>query len=90
MMIFRFVLCAFCLAALASCGGGGSGLAGEARERSEQTCACEEFDCTMEHIAWFNKQYVVNNEGIQALNEADRTTYDSANDAATACQNTLR
>ena len=85
----RTVLCTFCLAVLASCGGGG-GLAAEAQDHSEQTCACEGFDCTMEHIQWFNKQRVVNDEEIQALGEADRVSFDAAEVAAALCQNDLR
>ncbi len=84
----RVLLCAFTLTFAAACSGGG-GLAEEAQDRSEKTCACEGFDCTMEHIAWFNEQRIVNEEDIDALNEADRASFDAAEDAAADCQNVL-
>lgn len=85
----RALLCAFSLTFAAACSGGG-GLLDEAQDRSEQACACEEFDCTMDHIAWFNKQGVVAEEEIDALSEADQTAYADARGAAADCQNVLR
>lgn len=86
---FRTLVCAFSLTFAAACSGGG-GLAEEAQDRSEKTCSCEGFDCTMEHIAWFNEQRIVNEDDINALSEADRASFDGAEDAAADCQNELR
>lgn len=85
----RVLLCAFSLLFASACSGGG-GLAEEAVERSDKTCTCEDFDCTTEHIAWFNEQRIVNEDDLNALSEADRAAFDAAEDAAADCQNVLR
>ena len=81
--------CAFFAVAVSACGSSG-GLAAEAQEQSDQTCACTTFDCTTEHIAWFNKQRAVSDEEVQALDGSDRSSFDAAEDAAVVCQDALR
>ncbi len=85
----RCLLCSFCVLFAAACGGGG-GLAEEAQERSDKTCACEGFECTTEHIAWFNKQRIVHEDDLDALDATDRATFDAAEEAAADCQNERR
>ena len=76
--------------ALAACGGGGSSIADEAEERSEAACACTGFDCTMEHVAWFNKVGAIQEDDLEALSADDRARYEAARGAAAACQDELR
>ena len=75
---------------LSACSGGGNSLVAEARDRSGKTCSCEGFDCTMEHIAWFNEQLVINGADLDALDEADAAAYEAAGAAASPCQDALR
>ena len=81
--------CALFAVVVSACGSSG-GLAAQAQDQSDQTCACTTFECTMEHIAWFNKQRAVNDAEVQGLDENDRSSFDSAEDSAVVCQDALR
>ena len=79
------------LALLASaCGGGTGGLLDEAESRSESTCACEDFDCTLEHIVWFNRTSTADSEKIASLSIEDQERYLNASLLAADCQVALR
>ena len=79
------------IAMMTSCGGGGgSDLVGEAAEHADATCECTEFDCTTEHIQWFNKVSISQEDDLADLSEADRATYLEHSLRAADCQDALR
>ena len=75
---------------VAACGGGTGGLLEEAESRSEATCACEDFDCTLEHIQWFNRISTTESETITDMSIEDQERYLNASLLAADCQVELR
>ena len=80
------------LALLAGCGddGGGSSLIEESTERADATCACEEFGCTTDQVAWFNRVSIAQESDLDDLSAADREVYEANSLRAADCQNALR
>ena len=68
----------------------GDSLLAEAQMHSEAACACEEFECTTEHIQFFNRISVTESDRIDALSEEDQETYRGLQSAAADCQDALR
>lgn len=87
---FRLVGAAALVTALAGCGGSSTSLVDEAVEHADATCSCEDFDCTTDHIQWFNKVSITQEDDLDALSEADRATYLENSLRAAGCQNELR
>lgn len=75
----------------ASCGGdsGGSVLE-EAEQHADATCGCSDFDCTTEHIAWFNRVSISEEDRLDELSDADRAAYLEHSLRAADCQDELR
>ena len=78
-----------CAGALAACDGDDA-LADEAKEKADAMCACKDFDCTTEHMAWFNKQSVTNEDGIKAMSEEGQKSYTEHRKRGGECQKKLR
>jgi len=73
------------------CGGDSSGsIVEESAERADATCACSGFDCTTEHIQWFNRMSISEADALEALSAADYDTYLSNSFRAADCQDLLR
>ncbi len=78
------------LALLFGCGnGGGTSLVEESTDRADAACACEEFGCTTEHIAWFNRVSINQDGDLEALSESDRDAYSANSLRAADCQTAL-
>lgn len=75
---------------MTSCGGSGTDLVGEAGEHADATCECTDFDCTTEHIQWFNKVSIGQEDDLDGLSDADREAYLGHSLRAADCQNDLR
>ena len=76
-------------ASFAGCGGGAS-FVEESEEQADGACACEDFDCTTDYIAWFNEVSIMRADEVEALNANDQVTYLANSLRAAACQNALR
>ncbi|MBT5581472.1 MAG: hypothetical protein HOH36_17885 [Acidimicrobiaceae bacterium] len=75
----------------ASCGGGSGGsLAEEAEQHADATCGCSDFDCTKDHVAWFNRMSITEEDQLDELSDADRAAYEASSLRAGDCQNDLR
>lgn len=89
-MRLKMILASFALAlAINACGGGGN-LAADGEGHADDTCACTGFDCTTEHIAWFNKVTITQEADLDALSADDRARYEAAEERAADCQTALR
>ena len=73
----------------AGCGGGAS-FVEESEEQADGACACGDFDCSTDYIAWFNEVSIMRADEVEALNANDQVTYLANSLRAAACQNALR
>ena len=71
-------------------GDGGEAIALEAEGHQETACACETFDCTTEHVAWFNRMELSEEDTLNAMSEEFRGRFDVALNATADCQDALR
>ena len=76
----------------AGCGSSeeGGSIVEESAERADATCECTGFDCTTEHIQWFNRISITEEDALDALSTADYDTYLSNSLRAADCQDALR
>lgn len=88
-MRFKAALVATAFLAV-SCGSDSASLLDEAAEHAEATCGCSDFDCTTDHIAWFNRVSISEEDRLDELSDADRAAYLEHSLRAGDCQNELR
>ncbi len=75
----------------AGCGGDSSGsIVEESTEHADAACECTGFDCTTEHIQWFNRISISEEDALEALSTADFETYLGNSLRAADCQDALR
>jgi hypothetical protein len=75
----------------ASCGGdSGGSLAEEAEQHADATCGCSDFDCTKDHIGWFNRVSITEEDRLGELSDVDLAAYEASSLRAGDCQNDLR
>jgi hypothetical protein len=88
----RHLLAVLSVAALLTgCSGdAGGSLVEESTTRADAACACEEFGCTTDEVAWFNRVSISQESDLDALSTADRETYTANSLRAADCQNELR
>jgi hypothetical protein len=83
-----FVVVAFLAA---GCGGdSGGSLVDEAEQQADATCGCSDFDCTKDHIAWFNRVSITEEDRLDELSDVDRAAYLASSLRASDCQEELR
>ena len=73
---------------LAGCNG--DKLADEAETHQEAACACTTFECTTEHVAWFNRMSIAESDSIEKMSEEGQARYSTASSATAECQDALR
>lgn len=81
------------IGALSACGSGdgnSGGLVAESSEKAEAVCACEDFGCTRDYIAWFNEVSITRENELSALTTEDYDIYLANSLQAGECQETLR
>jgi len=84
------VLLACSCAFVAACGGADTNLVEESTEQADAACGCAAFDCTKEHISWFNRVSLSQEDELEALDDQDREVYLANSLRAADCQNALR
>lgn len=91
--VIRLGVATAAIGAIGACGGGGGGggnLAEESTEKSDAACECEDFDCTKDYIAWFNKVSITREDDLSALSTEDYDIYLGNSLQAGDCQEALR
>ena len=83
------VLLACSCALVVACGGADASLVEESVERADAVCGCADFDCTKEHIAWFNRVSLSQEDELEALSDGDREIYLANSLRAGDCQSAL-
>ncbi len=81
------------IGALSACGSGdgdSGGLVAESSEKAEAVCACEDFGCTKDYIAWFNEVSLTKEDELSALATEDYDIYLANSLQASDCQEALR
>ncbi|MGB0730265.1 MAG: hypothetical protein ACPGT1_10515 [Ilumatobacteraceae bacterium] len=76
------------LTLFAGCGGGD--LIAEATAKADGACECDNFECTTDFIAWFNKVSITRESDLEALGETGYNAYLEQSLRAGDCQNALR
>jgi hypothetical protein len=76
------------LTLFAGCGGGD--LIAEATAKADGVCECDNFECTADFIAWFNKVSITRESDLEALGETGYNAYLEQSLRAGECQNALR